>query len=49
MTYAKTVSIIGLFSMTAVLLYGFIFGNFFTDGSLILKDKRRVSRCNSDI
>jgi len=38
MTYAKTVSIIGLLSMTAVLLYGFIFGNFFTDGSLILSN-----------
>ena len=38
MTYAKTVSIIGLLSMTAVLLYGFIFGNFLQMAASILSN-----------
>lgn len=38
MKYAKAVSFIGLVSMVSVLSYGFIFGNFFEDGSILLKN-----------
>jgi hypothetical protein len=37
MKLAKSICIIGLTAMSLVLLYGFIFGNFFVEGSKLLQ------------
>lgn len=44
MKLAKIISLLGILSMTAVLIFGFTEGNFSADGSELLKDPGGWSR-----